>query len=174
MKSEIVNLRIAELIISKEPVVICTVLGSCVSVCLFAGNAMGGGLIHYALPRLLKDHVDNPLRYGNYAIEKLIHQTTLTLGIKVRQLQAKIVGGANNISSEHPSQHVGSENVKIARELLAKYNIPIVGEDVEGTYGRKILFHVQTGRLQVAFVGPGFSRPSAASAVLTLKKRPAV
>lgn len=78
---------------------------------------------------------------------------------------AKLVGGANNIASEHPSQHVGSENVKIARNLLSKNKIAIIGEDVVGTRGRKILFHSKTGLLQVAFVGPGFTRPTAAKAI---------
>lgn len=52
-----------------------------------------------------------------------------------------------------------------------KHSIEIVGEDVGGVYGRKVLFHLQTGLLQVAFVGPGFSRPSVIKAVgLPVKK----
>lgn len=167
----ITNLSIAELIIAKDPTVICTVLGSCVSVCLFSEIAKGGGIIHYALPQLPETTTDNPLRYGDYAIEKLIEQTCQYLKVQSPQLKAKIVGGANNIASEHPSQMVGSENVKMAKKLLAKYQIPIVGEDVGGSHGRKILFHVQTGRLQVAFVGPGFSRPTAAQAIHLPPKR---
>ncbi|OYZ20081.1 MAG: hypothetical protein B7Y39_11185 [Bdellovibrio sp. 28-41-41] len=165
MSQDIVSLNIAELVVSKEPVAVSTVLGSCVSVCLFSDSEKGGGVIHYALPELPSNSKDNPLRYGDYAIEDLILKTCHHLGVKSYQLKAKLVGGANNIASEHPSQHVGSENVKIAKKLLSKHKIPIVGEDVGGTRGRKILFHLQTGRLQVAFVGPGYSRPSAAKAI---------
>lgn len=165
MKQEIVNLNIAELIVSKEPVVVSTVLGSCISVCLFSETGKGGGIIHYALPELPTDSSDNPLRYGDYAIEMLISETCKHLNLVSSQLKAKLVGGANNIASEHPSQHVGTENVKIAKQVLKKHNIAIVGEDVGGAQGRKILFHLQTGRLQVAFVGPGYSRPSAEKAI---------
>lgn len=165
MSQEIVSLNIAELVVSKEPIVVSTVLGSCVSVCLFSDSIKGGGLIHFALPELPNNSNDNPLRYGNYAIEQLILEVCHHLGLKSHQLKAKLVGGANNIASEHPSQHVGAENVKIAKKLLSKHKIPIVGEDVGGARGRKILFHLDTGRLQVAFVGPGFSRPSAAKAI---------
>lgn len=169
--TNIVNLNISELVISKEPVIVSTVLGSCVSVCLFSKLEVGGGIIHYALPELPKSTNDNPLRYGDYAIEKLIVSSSQHLGLKPFQFVAKLVGGANNIASEHPSQHVGDENVKIARKLLDKYGIEIIGEDVGGVYGRKVLFHLQTGRLQVAFVGPGFSRPSASKAAsLPIKK----
>ncbi len=171
MNEEIVNLSIAEMIVTKDPVVICTVLGSCVSVCLFDENAKGGGIIHYALPLITDTTCDNPLRYGDYAIVKLIEQTCQHLTIRPEQLKAKVVGGANNIGSEHPTQHVGSENIKIAKSLLDKYHIQIVGEDVGGFHGRKVLFHVYTGRLQVAFVGPGFSRPSAMRAINIPKAR---
>lgn len=165
MIQNIVNLNIAELIVSNEPIVINTVLGSCVSVCLFSEIKKGGGVIHYALPELPESTTDSELRYGSYAIETLIVEVCQHLGVKSRELKAKLVGGASNISSEIPSQQVGAENIKIARKLLAKHSIPIVGEDVGGSQGRKVLFHVQTGRLQVAFVGPGFSRPSAAAAI---------
>lgn len=165
MSQDIINLNISELIVSKQPIVISTILGSCVSVCLYSDTEKGGGVIHYALPELPHNSQDNPLRYGDYAIEKLITETCQHLNLQPFQLKAKLVGGANNIASEHPSQHVGTENVKIAKSLLSKYNIPIIGEDTGGSRGRKILFHVQTGRLQVAFVGPGFSRPSAHSAI---------
>ena len=170
MSQEILKLNIAELIVTKEPIVVSTVLGSCVSVCFFSESSKGGGIIHYAIPELPKASNDNPLRYGDYAIEKLVSETCECLGVNPRELKAKLAGGANNIASEHPSQHVGAENVKIAKKLLAKHQIPIVGEDVGGAQGRKILFHVQTGRLQVAFVGPGYSRPSASAAINLPKK----
>lgn len=171
MSQEIVSLNIAELIVSKEPIIVSTVLGSCISVCLFSESIKGGGVIHYALPELPNNSTDNPLRYGDYAIEQLILEVCHNLDLKSYQLKAKLVGGANNIASEHPSQHVGSENIKIAKKLLSKHKIPIVGEDVGGTRGRKILFHLETGRLQVAFVGPGFSRPSAAKAIAQPDKK---
>tara|TARA_B110001454_G_C12723192_1_gene435845 strand:- start:10310 stop:11896 length:1587 start_codon:yes stop_codon:yes gene_type:complete len=171
MSQEIVSLNIAELVVSKESVVVSTVLGSCVSVCLFSEVVNGGGVIHYALPELPINSIDNPLRYGDYAIEQLILEVCHHLDVKSHQLKAKLVGGANNIASEHPSQHVGAENVKMAKKMLSKHKIPIVGEDVGGTRGRKILFHVQTGRLQVALVGPGFSRPSAAKAISLPNKK---
>lgn len=165
MRQEILSLNIAELIVTKESVVVSTILGSCVSVCLFSEEKKGGGIIHYAIPELPKASSDNPLRYGDYAIEKLISETCKCLEVNPSQLHAKLVGGANNIASAHPAQQVGTENVKVAKQILAKYKIHVVGEDVGGTQGRKILFHIETGRLQVAFVGPGHSRPSAATAI---------
>lgn len=165
MNIEIVSLNISELVVSLDPIVVNTVLGSCVSVCLFCETGKGGGIIHFALPELPNNSVENPLRYGNYATEKLIFQVCKETSLEPFQLRAKIVGGANNIASAQKSQQVGQANVKVARELLNQYKIPIVGEDVGGSFGRKILFNVQSGRLQVAIVGPGYARPSAKMAV---------
>lgn len=171
MKTEIVSLNISELIVTSEPIVVSTVLGSCVSVCLFSEFAKGGGIIHYALPELLNKSKDDPLRFGDYAIQKLVETTCHHLELKPSQLKAKIVGGANNIASETTSRQIGFENVALAKKLLADYGIPIVGQDVGGIRGRKILFHIQSGRLQVAFVGHKGSRPSALKAIeLPVKK----
>lgn len=158
-------MNIAELVVTTEPVVICTVLGSCVSVCLFTENHYAGGMIHYALPLLPKNSDETPLRYGDYAITTLITELAKLAGCPPSSLVAKIIGGADNIASEHASQKVGTANVKIARKLLFDSGIRVIGEDVGGDLGRKVLFHIKTGRLQSAFVGPGFCRPSAEKAI---------
>jgi hypothetical protein len=44
-----IHLNIGELVVSREPVVISTVLGSCVSVCLYSKTGVGGGMTHHAL-----------------------------------------------------------------------------------------------------------------------------
>lgn len=165
MSSQIVNMNIAEIIVTVDPVVICTVLGSCVSVCLYTEDGVAGGMIHYALPILPKNGNDNPLRYGDYAIKELIELMTKVTGKHPRTFLAKIIGGAENIASTNESQKVGTANAKLAKKILSDYQIKIVGEDLGGRFGRKILFHVKTGRLQSAFVGPGFSRPSAQKAI---------
>lgn len=178
MNPTIINLNIGELVATQEPVVVCTVLGSCVSVCLFSKDGLGGGIIHFSLPELPPNaNVDSPLKYGDYAIEKLIHEVCQLLNVQPHQLKAKVVGGANNVASDHSSQKVGAANVSMAKKQLEKFKIPIVGEDVGGSVGRKILFNVISGRLQSAFVGPGFSRVSAEKAITLpqkTKKNPTV
>ena len=172
MTLNIVNLNIAELIVDTAPIVVCTVLGSCVSVCLYSESTVGGGIIHYALPEAPENHNDHPLRYGDFAIADLIQKTSSLLKTPPKNLKAKIVGGAAiKGSSDHLAQRVGAENIKIAKALLEKAQIPIIGLDVGGHHGRKVLFHFQTGRLQVAYVGPGFSRPSASVAATMPKTK---
>lgn len=166
----IVNINISEMLVTADDVVICTVLGSCVSVCLFTEDESAGGMNHYALPELpLNIKKDDPLRYGDYSIDHLIKELCNLSGKPPHKLIAKIIGGANNIASKTETHDVGTANIQMAYKMLAHHKIKIVGEDLGGDTGRKVLFHVKSGRLQSAFVGPGYSRPSAAAAI-TIEK----
>lgn len=67
------HLNIGELIVSEGPIAISTVLGSCVSVCLFSLKSPAGGMIHYALPLAMQRiEPDEGLRYGEIAIPQLV------------------------------------------------------------------------------------------------------
>lgn len=108
-------------------------------------------MIHYALPEA-PEMVDSKekLRYGNLAIPALINELKKLIGHGPYDFAAKIVGGAsemNNLTSPYP---VGHENIEIARKILAQSGIPVIGEAVGEIHGRKVLFHIPSGRLQVA------------------------
>jgi len=165
MSKQILSLNIAELIVAKEDIVVSTVLGSCISVFLFSPTKRAGGVIHYALPRRFDLKEDEPLKYGDFAIPKLIAEMENLTGTESSTFVAKLIGGANNVGSSKPHNNIGNENIYIAREILKQYGIKIIAEDVGGRVGRKALFHICTGRLQSALVGPGYSRPSAEKAI---------
>ena len=151
------HLNIAELIVTDEAVVVSTVLGSCISVCLFSPRYACGGMIHYALPEVLRrpgadTEEDEPLRYGRVAIAALVEELKKLTHGDSSDFRAKIVGGAS-VRSAPTGSPIGADNIAVARKMLAGFKIPIVGEAVGGEQGRKALFHVSTGRLQVAAVG---------------------
>jgi chemotaxis protein CheD len=133
-----------QIVTSGQPLMVSTILGSCVSICLWDPAARVGGINHYLLP-------NNPLngqsdlRYGNTAIERLIERL-LALGVKKQRIVAKIVGGASILSSFGGSRmSIGDQNVDTARKLLAKHGIDVSGEQTGGTRGRKLLFHTGNG-----------------------------
>jgi two-component system chemotaxis response regulator CheB len=57
------------------------------------------------------------------------------------------------LNGQPSNLQAGPENIEIAKMLLARYHIPIIGEDTGGSAGRKVLFHTHTGRLQVSPMG---------------------
>ena len=73
---------------SARPHKVVTVLGSCVSVCLWDPFLRIGGINHYMLPLWNGEGLASP-KYGNIAIEKLIERM-LYLGSRKSNLQAKI------------------------------------------------------------------------------------
>lgn len=155
----LLHLQISELVVCSEPTVISTVLGSCISVCLHSEKSRVGGMIHYALPKA-PPHLDpeESFRYGDIAIPHLIEEMSRMTGEPPSRFKAKVTGGAKEIPGQGASFQVGAENIQMAREMLQKYGIPLIGEAVGGTQGRKVLFHTATGRLQVAQIGASSSR----------------
>jgi chemotaxis protein CheD len=118
-----------------------TILGTCVSVCLFDPVAKVGGLNHYLLPYGTQA---SGARYGNVAMDRLL-QEMLSLGAHRERLQAKVFGG---MTASHPTgapHDIGVSNVSFALEWLAQKAIPVLAQDVGGQRGRKLLFQSQDG-----------------------------
>ncbi|MBF0299945.1 MAG: chemotaxis-specific protein-glutamate methyltransferase CheB [Oligoflexia bacterium] len=159
---QLIHLNVAELIIAEESVVISTILGSCVSVCLYCPQSRMGGMNHFALPSeqyartktdLLGRELRDEMYFGSTSIPFLIEEFFKVTKNSCTAIQAKIVGGASVVEKLKQSSDIGALNVAIAEKILREYGIPIVGSDIGGIVGRKIHFYTGTGRLRVAPVG---------------------
>jgi chemotaxis protein CheD len=129
---------------SAEPCRITTILGSCVTVCLFDPQTHIGGMNHYILPAW-REGQGSSTRFGDLAIASLLAQL-LHFGCSQRNLIAKLFGGSARLQQQRPyAETLGAMNVAIARELLASASIPIVAEDTGGIPGRKIIFSTEDG-----------------------------
>jgi chemotaxis protein CheD len=137
--------------INPEPYLITTILGSCVSVCLYDPVLKIGGMNHYMLPLWNGQGLASP-RYGNIAIKKLIDNIE-SLGSSRKNLKAKIFGGAEIITTNVSQFMIGERNISIAKELLHEENLPIVASSVGGKYGRKIIFDTFSGEVRQKYVG---------------------
>jgi len=139
-----VYLHPGQIFVSTEPVVVNTILGSCVSVCLWSPELGIGGINHYLLPTGLKTS-PTALRYGNVAIELLVERL-LRVGSRLGGLQAKVFGGACVLDAMRgKGSHLGTKNAEIATSALAAIGIPIMASDVGGNRGRKLVFHPHDG-----------------------------
>lgn len=130
--------------VAKEPAVIKTVLGSCISVCLFDNKNKFGGMNHFMLPEMREG--ENPeddynnTRYGIYAMEVLINEI-IKLGGKKENLTAKIFGGGHVLSTMTSNiLQVPDKNIRFAKKFLYDEKIPIVSEDIGGMWPRKVFF----------------------------------
>lgn len=149
------HLKIGELFVCQKPMLISTVLGSCVSVCLFHPSTQTGGMIHFAHALPISDHGQaKDFRYGDIAIPALIQKLEQKSKAPCTEFVAKIIGGANSEATKNSGYNIGEENVKLARLMLKQFKIPVIGESVGGVKGRKARFHSDTGQLQMAFIEP--------------------
>lgn len=138
-----INLNPCMLSAHREETEVTTLLGSCVSVCLWDPRLGYGGMNHYMLPLWNGDGLPTP-KYGNVAIEKLIEKM-LSFGSRREQLVAKCFGGANVLGDTTGHMLIGERNVTLAQELLAIHRIPIVASEVGGFRGMKIIFNTRSG-----------------------------
>ena len=120
-----------------------TVLGSCVSVCLWDPARRLGGINHFMLPLWNGDGLASP-RYGNIAIAKLIEKM-LRLGADRNNLRAKVFGGSDVLKVTSTFMNIGTRNVVLAQDLLRDEKIPIISADTGGQNGRKLLYNTRSG-----------------------------
>lgn len=154
-KREVVTIYPGEYYVSKGPEYVSTILGSCVAIVLFDSESEIGGINHFMLAKdnstksESKSETSLKTKYGKYAIDELIKEME-SKGAKKFNLQAKIFGGSNvfNIPNSNLDM-VGNENIRFAKEYLAKLNIPIIAEDLGGVPSRKIVFDPVTFKVLV-------------------------
>lgn len=131
--------------ISKEPLWVTTVLGSCVAVCFFDRKQGIGGINHYMIPYWNGVGLESP-KYGNIAIMQLYRQM-LEFGAKKEDIVCKIFGGAEVLSEKASVFNVGQRNIELAYKMVTELGILIVSSSTGGKLGRKIHFNTETGEV---------------------------
>ncbi|MDD5400908.1 MAG: chemotaxis protein CheD [Sulfurimonas sp.] len=142
-------IHVGQIHVDTEPILISTVLGSCVAVCLYDKRVCVGGMNHYLLPFWNGNGLQS-LKFGNISIPKLI-ESMIDKGAKSNTMEAKIFGGASINFSSCQTMMVGEKNILVAREILNDYKIKIVAEDVGGNSGRKIQLNLEQGKVLLKY-----------------------
>jgi chemotaxis protein CheD len=141
-------LQPGRLIVSSEPALITTILGSCVAICLWDDRLHVGGMNHYMLPFESPSRSGSP-RFGTVAWKDLLGGM-IELGARRENLHAAVFGGAVVMEIlRMDGEHVGERNVRLADALLAAERIRVVHRDVAGRRGRKVLYETDSGRFSV-------------------------
>jgi chemotaxis protein methyltransferase CheR len=136
---------LGDVMATRGPARIKTLLGSCVSACLFDPQTGVGGMNHFSLPGVSDEGVS--ARYGAHAMELLV-TAIMKKGGDRNRLRAKVFGGGKvlNVQSEH--LNVGAKNAAFVLKYLEAEGIPIDGQCLGGTSGLIVRFHPHTGQAQ--------------------------
>lgn len=123
-------------------VMLTTILGSCVAMCLRDPLAGVGGMNHFLLPEGDSGGLDAGRRYGAYAMEVLINDC-LKAGGRRERLEAKLFGGGRMFDS---LRDVGLANADFAERFLRDEGIRLAGGSLRGAGGRRVQYWPVTGR----------------------------
>ena len=129
---------------------IVTVLGSCVSACIRDRVSGLGGMNHFMLPDGGGDSgspVSASMRYGTFAMEVLINDL-LKAGARREHLEAKVFGGGAVLRG-FTAMNVGERNAAFVMQFLKTERIPVLAEDLNDIYPRKVYFFPKTGKVLV-------------------------
>lgn len=145
-----------DLVVAATPLRLSTVLGSCVSVCLYDRQRRFGGMNHFLVPR-----GNATAHHGDWATARLVERMR-QLGSALENLEAKLFGGGSPLRLEHEDLSVGAENVLIARQVLGSFGIPIAAARVGHSAGVRLFFENWSGVVWLR--AHAESRPAAARA----------
>lgn len=122
-------------------------LGACVGVLLYDPVGVGG-LAHAMLPRQTDDVSTSEAKFVETAVEALLRDV-VTAGASIGRIEGYVTGGAEVFDLHELPSDVIEHNVTVAREVLDRLNVPVVGTAVGGDRGRTVEFDLSTGEIRV-------------------------
>lgn len=157
-------LRIGELAITSKPMIIWTVLGSCVSIIMYVPSRRFTAISHAQLPENKKygiqcmDSCPKPCLYDTQETNRFRYITCSSRymmeemrrrGIASHEIETFIYGGAALYNLRFENMSIGEANVKMAEKIVRHFKLKIAAQDVGGNQSRKILFNTETGKTEV-------------------------
>lgn len=143
-----INVIQGDFYVGDDPsLILSTVLGSCIAICLYDPAIETGGMNHFLLaapgtgaePDPLKQHL-----YGAFAMEQLINEM-LKRGAHRATMRAHIYGGSN---INKAMAHIGTANANFARQFLQQDGVPVSYEDTGGSAARRLDLKPATGQIR--------------------------
>ncbi len=160
--NNVVYLKAGELYITDKPIIIKTLLGSCISLVLYNQRKKIAAISHAQLPyEHFNDsctsncpvkcnlNVTNRLKFVTCSTRFMFEQFE-AMGIKKKEIVVKLFGGANVLSAR--SQKiitVGERNIETIFRILEEYKLKLTSRDIGGCIGRTIYLQVESGSVYV-------------------------
>jgi chemotaxis protein CheD len=145
-------LKPGEVLVSRNPVLVTTVLGSCVAVTMFSPRQGVGAICHAMLSGIPSQ--DNDLLYVETAVRYLYAKMVKYDGIG--DMVVKVFGGAQVIDFGNYSLAkvtVGEQNVAQALEVVKVLGLAVAKADTGGIRGRKLFFSIKNGDVYLRKMG---------------------
>ena len=137
-----------EYFVTRKPMTLVTVLGSCVSVCLYNKVSKLAAMNHFVFPE--SDGSDNTSkgRYGNTAMD-IITKSLFAVDAELSHYEAKVFGGASPLKTDlGNATNIGHRNVEAAEKYLEQAGIKVVEKITGSKKGYRIYFDTDSGNVK--------------------------
>lgn len=148
------DIGIGELYVTKSPMILKTVLGSCLAITMFDKKSGAAGMNHIVLPGEYVDHLGQTVifqgddtRYGNVSLKVMLERMR-QLGSVNDSIIANMVGGSYMWPCSDRVD-VPRMNVDYARKFLTKQRIRVVSEVIFKKNALRVFLNTQSGELKV-------------------------
>lgn len=135
-----------------------TLLGSCVSLTAWHPGLKIGGMCHFLLPRRRVPAASRDGRYGEEAVELLLHEMAAA-DTRPEEYRVKLFGGGSMFYPPRYAAGMGSiplGNIAMGRELVKRHGLRLEAEDLGGYGHRQVLFDLGNGDVWVRRNTAGF------------------
>jgi chemotaxis protein CheD len=154
-----------------EDLTFSTILGSCIAACVRDVEARVGGMNHFLLAEpsgSSRDRFGASARYGAFAMEQLINKVLNRGTGRKANLEVKVFGGGliNSALTD-----VGAKNIEFVRDFLHNEGYPIAGEDLGGSFARRVMFKPYSGRALVKRLDSDAGQSVAREELSVVRKR---
>ncbi len=154
-------LKPGEVYISREPSLITTVLGSCLSLTMHHKPTGLSIICHAVMPSRSEARKNDEngssksiFQYVDSSLEWMITQYEKS-GIEPSSVEVKMFGGAamfTDFGTAAKELGVGKRNVETAIDMIKKNRLKLSAWNVGGNQGRKLIFNTLTGEVLAKFI----------------------
>lgn len=133
-----------------------TILGSCVSFCLWHPRLKEGGMCHFMLPTrgaFIEGSGNLNGKYGDEAWQ-LFEKEFKKNNTKPSDYVVKIFGGSSMFAHEAEDKEVqnskiniGLKNIELSRQLVETNRLNVVSENLGGHHSRRLHFEIWSGNV---------------------------
>ncbi|TPH19264.1 chemotaxis protein CheD [Litorilituus lipolyticus] len=146
--SDITLLSPGEIIFTEKPLIVRTILGSCIAVTVWHPHLKVGGICHFLIANHQQEHkakVQN-YRYGDCALTFLMKE--MSQYAPLNEFELRLFGGANMYSSRSKPT-VGEKNAHFTKQWAKSYQLKFKQIEILGNVSRSIIFDLATGNVEL-------------------------
>ena len=141
-----------EFCMATKPAILETLVGSCVSVCLYNYKNGVAAMNHFLRDRPVGNCVADIGEFGSTSTEHIINKL-MAIDNVTAHYRAMVFGGAAVVKATGGGSGIGRQNVDVALGVLADARIRVTEKKVLGTRGRRVTFNTENGTVKWRFAG---------------------